>query len=196
MGPGTYYTIEYQIKNADGYDSDHHSQIHAKALRALGMTTNPSFGVPLVEVEISKTSGFAYWGVNIPKNRADEYVKQLWKDPRVTSVRIDGEPTTKPASEDSDSEELKAFKEKVAKVAMKYARDNSWCDEVKRALKELGIEPASSKVRVVLELDFESFDGCTLDSDSSLNEIKSFIKWDADQGDLGDAVKSVEPIKG
>lgn len=40
----------------------------------------------------------------------------------------------------TDSPELAAFKMKVVEVANKYTKANGWCSEVKRALKEMGIE--------------------------------------------------------
>ena len=39
-----------------------------------------------------------------------------------------------------ESGELGAFKQRVRKVAETYTRRHGWCDEVERALKELGIE--------------------------------------------------------
>lgn len=44
------------------------------------------------------------------------------------------------APESSDSPEVAALKATVKKVAKKYQKRHGWCDEVKRALREMGID--------------------------------------------------------
>lgn len=55
----------------------------------------------------------------------------------------------------TESPEVAALKEKVREVAMRYAKRHSWCSEVKRALREIGIEdPRNVDVTVTTGLGF------------------------------------------
>lgn len=56
----------------------------------------------------------------------------------------------------TDSPEITAFKEKVRTISMAYARKNNWCDEVRKALKEMGIEDERQvTIKVVTSHPFE-----------------------------------------
>lgn len=56
----------------------------------------------------------------------------------------------------TDSEELRAFKAKVAEVAKKYTNRYGWCTEANKALAELGITPEKVvSVTVVTTQGFE-----------------------------------------
>lgn len=48
---------------------------------------------------------------------------------------------------------LSEFKEKVRAVAKRYAENYGWCEEVDKALKEMGIEPIEPKRRYSIEID-------------------------------------------
>lgn len=53
-----------------------------------------------------------------------------------------------------DSDELKKYKEKVKKVADIYTKRHGWCDEVKRALRDLGIDAEPEKVAIKISTEF------------------------------------------
>jgi hypothetical protein len=75
--------------------------------------------------------------------------------------------------ENSDSAEVKALKAKVRKVAKKYTAAHGWCDEVKRALREVGITEsrdvavsvvtANPEMRVTATLNAEKLHGKTVE---------------------------------
>lgn len=183
-----YYSIEFMHAQSDRWPNSVEA-VAAKALKAIGLERNATEeNYTRVQVQ---THSSGSWAADVPKERAEEYAKELWKNEKTSKVLINSNPFPKPAQE--DSEELKAFKKKVFEVAKRTKRDEGWCDTgFKDAMKELGIEVPPSKVRVVLELDFNDHD-TELTGDAMRGDVEAFLRYDIDQAELN--VKSVEPIK-
>ena len=75
---------------------------------------------------------------------------------------------------EADSEEIRAFKEKVKRVAKKYAKDHQWCEVVDQALREMGIEDPRKDcvVKVIIGDDLMTL--------SVRAEVKDLIDKDAE----------------
>ncbi|OKI54537.1 hypothetical protein [Micromonospora sp. CB01531] len=167
----------------------------AKALRALGITEDAHGASSNVSIRTQPSDGY---NVSVNADDAERYARELWKDTRVIEVKIDGTPFAKPIKKTVEDveKELADFKKKVVAVALRTKREEEWCDSgFERAMKELGLEIPSTKVRITLDLDLADYD-TDLTADSPLEQFKNFLHWDIESSEIGDAVKSVEPIKG
>lgn len=161
-------------------------QAMSKALRAVGLTVNPRFGST---VSVTTQPHDSYW-VIVPPMRVPEMVAELWKDDRVVTVAVDGEDRKKPEvakTAEEIQQEFDAFKKQVVIVAMTKAKKHDWCEVVKDALTEMGLEVPKSKLRVVLEIETE-------DDDLSQREAMNLI-YDLNRDDLTDAMKSFELVE-
>lgn len=74
------------------------------------------------------------------------------------------------------SQELDAFKRKVAEVAQRYGREHGLCEVVDDALKELGIEPRlKGKIRIVFEIPEEKFEPFVDQGDDVMERIVDYF---------------------
>ncbi len=187
------YSIEYAIAEGGKYnDPRDHEGIAATALKAIGLTENATGEV--TRVYDSSYPDQTGWGVDVPAGRSDEYARQLWKDSRTKSVKIDRTPFPKPAEPTAEDiqKEFDAFKAKVVKVAFRTKETEGWCnDGFKAAMDELGLEVPKKKARVVLE--FEVGDWGTDFTD--LESTKDHVRWNMNKIMLENAVVSTETFE-
>lgn len=71
-------------------------------------------------------------------------------------------------TETDESAELTEFKNKLVKVAKAYKNRYGWCNEVDRALKELGVEPPKT---VTVILQHETFPGINMNVQVIANKL-------------------------
>lgn len=75
---------------------------------------------------------------------------------------------------------LEEYKEKVGKVAIKYAIENDWCDTVKEALAELGIEVPGETVEYTISFKVTSTLG-SVDHDELVAQLEKYTEsWISD----------------
>lgn len=110
-----------------------------------------------VSIECARPKGYDdSFTVAVPTTRSMEFIDALKLDRRVTKVVFNGKTEFEAPKTDDLQKEFEAFKQKVAEVATRYAKEHDWCDVVDEALEELGLERKKSRVKVTLEFDYDA----------------------------------------
>lgn len=102
-------------------------------------------------------------------------------------------------SKPAESEELIAYKRRLAETAQRYAREHNLCDITNDFLKEMGVEPIpSGLVRITLEIPEREFDGYRGESDngfeSDVTQHLRHVLNDAYVSQREEWVKSIEIV--
>lgn len=116
-------------------------------------------------------------------------------DARWLDLETEPAPPVLPA----DSEELAAYKKRLAETAQRYAREHNLCDVTDDFLKEMGVEPPPpGLVRIMLEIPERKFDTYRGESDngfeSDVVQHLRHVLTDAYVIERIDWVKSVEIV--
>lgn len=116
-------------------------------------------------------------------------------DARWLDLETEPVPPVSPA----DSEELAAYKKRLAETAQRYAREHNLCDITNDFLKEMGVEPIPpGLVRITLEIPEREFDEYRGESDNGFEadvvEHLRHVLRDAYESEREAWAKSIEIV--
>lgn len=99
----------------------------------------------------------------------------------------------------AESEELTAYKKRLAETAQRYAREHNLCDVTNDFLKEMGVEPIPpGLVRITLDIPEREFDGYRDESDNGfeadVSEHLHHVLQDALPSEREAWVKNIEIV--